>query len=129
MPAPMLAAARLQTIVCISDLDAAHDFYGGRLGLPFRRRTISGNLYDVGGGDLLVAPVRNFVPSPRTVVGLAVPDVRAAVTQLAERGLACHRESHLSYDAQGIATAPDGTRVAWYRDPSGNIMSVVQYPA
>lgn len=128
MPAPMLATARLQTIICVSDLDAAHAFYADLIGLPFKRRTISGNLYDVGGSDLLVAPVRDFAPSPRTVVGFAVTDVRAVVTDLAARGLACHRESHLAYDADGIATAPDDTRVAWYRDPGGNIMSVVQYP-
>jgi catechol 2,3-dioxygenase-like lactoylglutathione lyase family enzyme len=125
----MLAAARLQTILCVSDLDRAHDFYASLLGLPFRRRTISGNVYDVGGSDLLVAAVRDFAPLARTVIGFAVPDVRAVVADLAARGLACHREDHIQYDEASIATAPDGTRVAWYRDPDGNIFSVVQYPA
>jgi len=125
----MLATARLQTIVCVSDLDAAHDFYAGRLGLPFQRRTISGNLYDVGGSELLIARARDFVPAERTVVGFAVADVEAVVANLAARGLSPYRESHIDYDGAGIATAPDGTRVAWFRDPDGNIFSVVQYPA
>jgi predicted enzyme related to lactoylglutathione lyase len=128
MLAPMLTDARLQTIVCVSDLVRARQFYEGQLGLPFKRRTISGNIHDAGGSDLLVAPVRDFVPLTRTVIGFAVEDVAAVVAALAARGLACHRESHIQYDEAGIATAPDGTRVAWFRDPDGNIFSVVEYP-
>jgi catechol 2,3-dioxygenase-like lactoylglutathione lyase family enzyme len=124
----MLATARLQTIVCVSDLDRARHFYGELLGLPVSRTPFNGLVFDAGGSDLMVAPTPDPTPSAHTVIGFAVADVRAVVRALADKGLACHRAPHLSFDPDGIATAPDGTRVAWYRDPDGNFLSVVQLP-
>ncbi len=124
----MLATARLQTVLCVSDIDRARQFYADLLGLSIKREMFNGLMFDVGGADLMVAPVPDPTPSSHTVIGLAVSDVAAIVTKLAKRGLITHRESHLTYDEAGIATAPDGSRVAWYRDPDGNFLSVVQYP-
>jgi catechol 2,3-dioxygenase-like lactoylglutathione lyase family enzyme len=123
----MLATARLQTIVCVSDLECARHFYSDLLGLPIRHRPFNGLVFDAGGSDLMVAPVPDPTPSAHTVIGFAVPDVAAVVTTLAGRGLLPHRDTSHAHDAQGIATAPDGTRVAWFRDPDGNFLSIVQY--
>lgn len=128
MLAPTLAGARLQTIICVSDLAAARIFYAGQLGLPVRRTPFNGLVFDAGGADLLVSPVPDPTPSSHTVIGFAVEDVATVARGLASRGLAPHRGPKFGYDADGIATAPDGTRVVWYRDPDGNILSVVQYP-
>ncbi len=125
----MLATARLQTIFCVSDLAAARIFYIDRLGLPIKREMFNGLVLDAGGSELLIAPVSDPTPSMHTAIGFIVAEVAAIVAEFAARGLTPYREPHIAYDETGIATAPDGSRVAWYRDPANNILSIVQYPA
>ena len=123
----MLATARLQTILCVSDIDAARAFYCDRLGLPVKREMFNGLVLDACGSEILIAPVPDPTPSAHTAIGFIVPDVTALVAALSADGLSPYREAHISYDDAGIATAPDGSGVAWYRHPDGNILSIVQY--
>lgn len=124
----MLATARLQTVICVTDLAAARHFYEVQLGLPLKRHVFNGLILDAGSADLGLYPVPDPTPSIHTVMSFAVEDVAATVAGLAARGLVPHREDRYRHDADGIATAPDGSLVAWYRDPDGNFLSVVQYP-
>jgi hypothetical protein len=64
----MLAFSRLQTIICTSRLTEAESFYGEVLALPLKGRSHGGLIYDVGGSDLLVAPVPSTEPSEHTRV-------------------------------------------------------------
>jgi catechol 2,3-dioxygenase-like lactoylglutathione lyase family enzyme len=123
----MLETARLQTIVWTARIAEAEKFYSGVLGLPLKGRSHGALIYDVGGGDLRVSPVPSTQPSAHTVLGFAVADVRTTVDSLSTRGVAFERIAGLSHDSSGILTAPDGARVAWFRDPDGNLLSVVQY--
>ena len=123
----MLANARLQTIICSSRLEEAEPFYREVLGLPLRGRSIGALVFDVGGGDLRVSPVPPGPPPEHTVAGFRVDDVVSSVRQLAARGVAFALLDHLTHDENGIATAPDGSRVAWFSDPDGNMLSIVQY--
>jgi predicted enzyme related to lactoylglutathione lyase len=66
-------------------------------------------------------------PSAHTVLGFAVDDFDAVAEALAERGVATERFAGFAQDARGAWTAPDGARVLWFRDPDGNLLSVVQY--
>ena len=124
----MFANARLQTIILTAQIDAAQAFYGGVLGLSLRGRSDGALVYELAHGVLRVAPVPDMTAGEHTVAGFAVDDVAAAVRYLAEHGVSAARFESLPHDADGIVTTPDGARVAWFRDPDGNILSVVEPP-
>lgn len=123
----MLAAARLQTLVWTSRLEDATRFYRDVLELPYRGSVHGASVYEVGGGVLRVAPVPSTAPTEHTVVGFAVPDVYATVAGLRARGVVFERIAGIPLDEHDVLKLPDATRVAWFRDPDGNLLSVVQY--
>ena len=124
----MFASAKLEVIICTSKIQHAEQFYGGVLGLPLQARSQGALVYDVGGTPLRVSPVPSTRPSEHTVLGFAVPDIASAIAVLRERGVTFERFPGFSHDQSGVVCAPDGSRVAWFRDPDGNLLSVVQYP-
>ena len=123
----MLASSTLQTIVLTSRIAEAEKFYSGVLGLPLNGESHGALIYDVGGSDLRVSPVPETQPSAHTVLGFAVPNLRAIVELLKQRGVSLERIAGLTHDSTGILTTPDGAKVAWFRDPDGNLLSMVQY--
>jgi catechol 2,3-dioxygenase-like lactoylglutathione lyase family enzyme len=123
----MLASARLQTIICTSRFPDAEKFYGEVLGLPVKRQSHGGLIYDVGGSELLLAPVPAHEPTAHTVVGFAVPDVRTVIAALNERGVQWERHPGFSHDEAGVVVTPWGAQVVWIRDPDRNLLSIVQY--
>jgi len=123
----MLASSILQTIIWTSRMAEAEKFYGEVLGLHLKARSHGALVYDVGGSDLRVSPVPSTQPSAHTVLGFAVADIRTIVESLMERGIRFERIPGFSHDAMGIFATPDGSRVAWFRDPDGNLLSIVQY--
>ena len=123
----MFASVKLQAIICTSKIEQAEQFYGGILALPLQARSLGALVYDVGGTALRVSPVPSTRPSEHTVLGFAVPDIASAITVLRERGVTFERFPGFSHDQSGVVCAPDGSRVAWFRDPDGNLLSVVQY--
>ena len=124
----MLASAKLQAIICTSKIQQAEQFYGGVLGLPLQARSQGALVYDAGGTSVRVSPVPSTRPSEHTVLGFAVPDIASVIGELRERGVMFERFPGFSHDQSGVVCAPDGSRVAWFRDPDGNLLSVVQYP-
>lgn len=123
----MLGSARLQTLVWTSDTARARPFYSDVLGLAFKGVSQGALVYEVGGGELRVSPVPSTEPSAHTMLGFAVDDIDAVAAAMAERGLAFERFPGFRHDPRGVWTAPDGTRVVWFRDPDGNLLSAVQY--
>jgi catechol 2,3-dioxygenase-like lactoylglutathione lyase family enzyme len=123
----MLADAQLQTIVWTSRIPEAEKFYSEVLGLPLKTKSHGALVYSVGGSDLRVSPVPATQPSAHTVLGFAVADIRTAVYTLAARGVILERFAAFPHDPQGVLTTPDGAQVAWFRDPDGNLLSIVQY--
>jgi catechol 2,3-dioxygenase-like lactoylglutathione lyase family enzyme len=123
----MLASSKLQTIVLSSRLPKAEKFYGDVLGLKLKGKSHGALVYDVGGADLRVSPVPSTQPSPHTVLGFAVADLSAVMSALSMRGVEWERFANFPQDAAGVLITPDGARVAWFRDPDGNLLSIVQY--
>jgi catechol 2,3-dioxygenase-like lactoylglutathione lyase family enzyme len=123
----MLASSRLITLIWSSRIPEAERFYGDVLGLRLTGRSHGALVYEVSGGDLRVSPVPSTQPSAHTVTGFRVPDVAAAVAGLSARGVVFERFAGFPHDAAGIVKTPEGARVAWFRDPDGNLLSVVQY--
>lgn len=123
----MLSTSRLQSIIWTSRIDEARAFYEGVLGLGLKAICDGALVFDVGGSDLRVSPVPATQPSQHTVMGFAVPDVDGAVAALGKRGVVFERFAGMEHDLNGVVVTPGGARVAWFRDPDGNILSVVQF--
>jgi catechol 2,3-dioxygenase-like lactoylglutathione lyase family enzyme len=123
----MLASSKLQTIVWTSRIEEAERFYSGVLGLSLKGKSHGALLYDVGGGDLRVSPVPSTQPSIHTVLGFAVSNLSSVVTALNARGVQFECFPGFLHDDAGVLVTPDGANVAWFRDPDGNLLSIVQY--
>jgi len=124
----MLSKSKLQSIIWTSRLSEAEVFYRDVLGLELKGQSDGALVFDVSGGDLRVSPVPSTTPTEHTVLGFAVADVDAAIAALTAKGMAFERFDTLPQEANGALTTPDGSRVAWFRDPDGNLLSVVQFP-
>lgn len=123
----MLSKSKLQTIVLTSRIEAAEAFYRDVLGLAVKARSDGAVVFDVNGADLRVSPVPSTQPTEHTVLGFAVDDVDRAVEWLQARGAAPERFEAFPHEKNGVLTTPGGSRVAWFRDPDGNLLSVVRY--
>jgi catechol 2,3-dioxygenase-like lactoylglutathione lyase family enzyme len=123
----MLASSRLQTIVCTSRIALAEKFYGAVLGLPLKGTAHGALVYDVGGSDLRISPVPSTQASAHTVLGFAVPDIGTTIEDLRSRGVSLEKFAGFPQDPAGILTMPDGAKVAWFKDPDGNLLSLVQH--
>lgn len=110
-----------------ADIGRSEQFYSNVLGLSLVGRSHGALIYRVGRGVLRVSPVPSTEPSKHTVVGFEVADVHLVVADLTAKGVALERFPGFSHDEAGVWSAPDGTRVAWFRDPDGNLLSVVRY--
>ena len=109
------------------DLDAAQRFYGETLGLDVEVWD-EGNLLALhlaGGRDTLIYHKPDFVPATYTILNFPVDDIDATVAGLAERGVEFERYDDLDQDEQGISRGM-GPAIAWFKDPAGNILSVLE---
>lgn len=123
----MLAKSRLQTIICSSRLQEAEAFYRDALGLTLKGKSDGALVFDVGGADLRVSPVPPQEPGEHTVAGFAVGNLESCMAELTERGVRFERFPGFPHAEDGSLVTPDGSVVAWFRDPDGNLLSVVQY--
>lgn len=123
----MLSQSRLQTIILTSRIAEAERFYTHVLGLQLRRHSNGNLVYDVGGSDLTVGRASSVQPSEHTVAGFGVQDLDAEMAVLSKRGITWERFEHFTHDEAGVVITPDGDRVVWFRDPDGNLISIVQF--
>lgn len=124
----MLSKSKLQSIIWTSHLSGAEVFYRDVLGLDLKDKSDNTLVFDVGGSDLRVSLVPSTNPTEHTVLGFSVPDVDSTVAQLTAQGVEFERFDGFPHEKNGTLTTPDGSRVAWFRDPDGNLLSIVQFP-
>ena len=113
----------------VKDLDAAASFYGDTLGLSMTRDDpMPGllRLHIAGSRDVLVYVKPDHVPATFTVLNFPVADIDAAVDQLAGKGVTFERYEGMDADEKGVVRGSGGPPIAWFTDPSGNILSVLQ---
>ncbi len=101
-------------------------FYSETLGLPLIADDQFSLVFDLAGIPLRVQKVRELQPQPFTALGWQVPDAAATVEALGLRGVRFERYAFLQQDALGIWDAPGGARIAWFKDPDGNLLSLTQ---
>ena len=122
----ILGAAPIVAFVPTKNFATAQPFYETTLGLKLLSQDDFALLFEVPGARVRVAKVDAFTPDPFTILAWRVADVKATVAALAERGVQFERYPGMPQDALGVWTAPSGARVAWFKDPDGNVLSVVQ---
>jgi catechol 2,3-dioxygenase-like lactoylglutathione lyase family enzyme len=115
------------SFLATTDLDRAKDFFTNILALPLRDEDGWGAMFENGGTVLRVQRVNVVNPAPYTVLGWEVQDISAIIRSLNARGVKFERVPGLEQDELGIWTTPDGTKVAWFKDPDGNILSFTQF--
>jgi predicted enzyme related to lactoylglutathione lyase len=111
----------------VRDLDRAKRFYGETLGIDLTEE--DGPLlvlHLAGGRDTLVYPKEDHVPATYTILNFPVGDIDAAVASLTERGVEMEKYDGFDQDERGISRSPVGPRIAWFTDPSGNILAVLE---
>jgi predicted enzyme related to lactoylglutathione lyase len=109
-----------------NDIPAARTFYADVLGLEVSEDMGLLNLKFAGGGRGIIYPKPNHEPASFTVLNFPVDDIEAAVDGLAAAGVTFERYEGQEQDKRGIARDPQGPAIAWFKDPAGNILSVLQ---
>ncbi|WP_433975192.1 VOC family protein [Tunturiibacter lichenicola] len=115
--------------ITIIDVDRAKSFYGDTLGL----RLVSEEppfalVYDANGIMLRLGMGKELPPTPGTVLGWQVTEIDSVVQSLKTAGVQFERYGFLEQDDSGIWTAPTGAKVAWFKDPDGNTLSLSEHP-
>lgn len=115
--------------VTIVDVERAKVFYRDVLGL----RLVSEEppfalVFDAHGIMLRLGMAKQLPPAHGTVLGWAVPDIAATVNGLKQAGVAFERFEGMTQDELGILASPSGAKVAWFKDPDGNLLSVTEFP-
>jgi catechol 2,3-dioxygenase-like lactoylglutathione lyase family enzyme len=127
----MLKNSKAFSSFAVRDLDAARRFYSQKLGVdvsdvPGMEGLLQLNL--AGGLKVMVYPKPDHAPAVFTVLNFPVDDVERVVDALVERGVRfeVYKDGPIKTNAKGIADDGQGPRIAWFRDPSGNILSVLE---
>jgi catechol 2,3-dioxygenase-like lactoylglutathione lyase family enzyme len=129
MPTPTtLSAAALVAFVPINDGAKAIAFYRDKLGLTFvDDQSPFALVFDLNGTVLRATFAGDFKPQRFTILGWRVEDIEVAVSELTAAGVAFNRYPGMNdIHPLGVWTAPGGTKVAWFTDPFGNVLSLQQ---
>ena len=120
----MLSQHKLKAFVSTTNPAKARQFYIKKLGLKMLSEDHYGIECDSNTTHLRITFVERLTPQPFTVLGWDTDDIILTLKQLGEKGIKFERYSFIEQDESGIWTAPGGTRVAWFKDPDGNLLSI-----
>jgi len=109
----------------VPDIDAAREFYGEKLGLKTSEEYGLLTLHVAGDRPTLVYPKPDHAPATYTILNFPVDDIDAAVDALVAVGVEIERYDGMEQDEKGIMRE-QGPYIAWFRDPAGNVLSVLQ---
>lgn len=122
----MLDGSTLTAFLATTDGKRARQFYGEILSFTIVSDDPYALVCETSRTSLRIQKVGAFRPQPFTALGWEVPDIAAAIDGLAKRGVAFERYEGMDQDERGIWKAPSGARVAWFKDPDGNVLSLTQ---
>jgi len=122
----MLKESKAFSGFSVDDIAAAKDFYGETLGVEITEDPAGLGLNLATGGSVFLYPKENHEPASFTVLNFPVADIEVAVDSLTERGVAFERYEGFDQDGRGIAAPEPGPRIAWFKDPAGNVLSVIE---
>ena len=120
----MLAHKELKAFVPTVKPGEAKKFYQDILGLTLQSEDNYALEFNANGTSLRVTIVPQLTPQAFTVLGWNVEDISSTIKSLNEKGVVCEKYAFLEQDSLGIWTAPGGAKVAWFKDPDGNVLSL-----
>ena len=122
----MLADKSLKAFVPTLMPDKAKKFYRDILGLRLLGEDNYALEFDANGTLLRVIIVPELKPHPFTVLGWNVPDIYSTIKSLNKKGIYCETYEFMEQDQSGVWTSPSGAKVAWFKDPDGNLLSLTE---
>jgi len=105
----------------------AREFYEKILGLSLISEDSFALVMDANGTMLRLQKVESFTPNPFTALGWEVSNISAAVSELQQRGVTFQKYPWMDQDELGIWRSPSGAKVAWFKDPDGNTLSLTEF--
>jgi catechol 2,3-dioxygenase-like lactoylglutathione lyase family enzyme len=123
----MLGSTNIVAFVPTKDAEKARAFYENVLGLRFVKDDGFALVFDGNGIMVRVAKSGDFKPAQFTILGWEIHGIEKVVASLQQRGVVFERFGFFEQDKLGIWTAPTGDKVAWFKDPDGNVLSVSEH--
>ncbi len=123
----MLGSTNIVAFVPIKDSEKARAFYEGVLGLRFVKDDGFALVFDANGIMVRAAKMKEVTPAQFTVLGWQVKNIEDVVRAMQKKGIHFEIFGFFKQDELGIWTAPTGDKVAWFKDPDGNILSISQH--
>jgi catechol 2,3-dioxygenase-like lactoylglutathione lyase family enzyme len=123
----MLGSTNIVAFVPTKDSEKARAFYEGVLGLRFVKDDGFAMVLDANGIMIRVAKAPQFTPAQFTILGWQVKDIAKVAQELQKKGVHFEVFGFFKQDELGIWTAPTGDKVAWFKDPDGNILSISEH--
>jgi catechol 2,3-dioxygenase-like lactoylglutathione lyase family enzyme len=123
----MLGSGKLAGFIPTKDYDAARAFYEGKLQFEFVSLDQFALVMRVGGHMVRIVKLPSYTPLQATILGWQVADISAVVNWLASRGVSTEKYPFVPDKETGIWVAPGGDKIAWFKDPDGNVLSVSQH--
>jgi len=124
----MLENSKAISGFAVDDIDKAKQFYGEALGVGVSEEGDLLRLHLGRGTEVIVYPKPDYTPATYTILNFPVDDIAKAVDDLVARGVVFERYPGFDQDDKGIARETPGPAIAWFKDPAGNILSVLQEP-
>jgi catechol 2,3-dioxygenase-like lactoylglutathione lyase family enzyme len=123
----MLDSGKMIGFVATTDYDRARAFYADKLGFEFVSLDQFALVLRVGGHMIRIAKVPNFTAQQFTVLGWEVSDVESTAKWLRDRGVETEKFPWVTDKDLGIWSAPGGDKIAWFKDPDSNVLSISQH--
>jgi catechol 2,3-dioxygenase-like lactoylglutathione lyase family enzyme len=123
----MLKANPIIAFVATTNPSRAKEFYARTLGLRLMSEDTFALVFDAGGTMLRVATVQQLQPAGYTVLGWIVPDIAKEIRELKKRGVKFKRYDWMEQDELGVWTSPAKAKIAWFKDPDGNTLSLTEF--
>lgn len=127
MPSTTLASQNIVAFVGTSKPAKAKAFYADVLGLPLVDENDFALVFDANGTMFRVTTVEKVSVAQYTVLGWQVDDIASAVNALGKAGVTFEHYEGMGQDNLGVWSAPSGARVAWFKDPDGNLLSITEF--
>lgn len=127
MSRSIIASSHICAFAPTTDAARARAFYSETLGLRLVSEDQYALVFDANGTMLRVTLVKELTPHPFTVLGWNVEDMSAAVSAMTAAGVVFEKYAFLPLDPEGVMTFPNGDKVAWFKDPDGNTLSIAQH--
>jgi predicted enzyme related to lactoylglutathione lyase len=122
----MLADKELKAFVPTIKPGKAKSFYRDILGLKLLSEDNYALEFEANGTLLRVIIVEELKPQPFTVLGWNVDDISSIIRSLNKKGIFCEKYSFMEQDDSGVWISPGGSKVAWFKDPDGNVLSLTE---